>query len=96
MSKCKTHKCHACCCYNIPFQCNELEKYKDKIVTPVIATRRIGAFGVLAITTTLCDINDKNRCPFLRKDYRCNIYEDRPSVCRKFGEIEELKCQFRK
>ena len=37
-----------------------------------------------------------NKCPFLRADYKCNIYENRPEVCRQFGQIEELPCKFRK
>ena len=38
----------------------------------------------------------KNKCPFLRHDRTCNIYENRPEVCRLFGEIDELKCKYRK
>lgn len=25
-------------------------------------------------------------CPFLKKDLGCAIYEDRPEVCRKYGD----------
>ena len=25
-------------------------------------------------------------CPFLKEDLSCAIYEDRPNICRKFGD----------
>lgn len=35
-------------------------------------------------------------CPFLNKDYTCNIYEDRPGVCRDFGNEthRDLTCSY--
>ena len=27
-----------------------------------------------------------NYCPFLTKDFKCSIYEDRPWICKKFGD----------
>ena len=39
---------------------------------------------------------EDNKCPFLRHDFKCNIYENRPDVCRKFGEIDKLPCRFLK
>ena len=90
--KCRLHKCKARCCYNIPFDNNELELYYDKIINPVICTVPAGR-GEVAVT----DGNPfENKCPFLREDYKCNIYENRPQICRLFGEIKELKCKFRK
>ena len=47
--------------------------------------------GVLALTSEDMELN---KCPFLRADYRCNIYENRPDVCRKFGQIEALPCKW--
>lgn len=88
--KCRTHKCHACCCYNIPFDRGELERHKDKIVNPVkFVLPMMGAS--VAFTD---EKPERNKCPFLRADYKCNIYEDRPDVCRKFGVIAELPCEF--
>jgi len=88
--KCPTHICDASCCYNIPLDKMELERFSKDIVNPVIETYPIGR-GVLAITN---EDPDKNKCPFLRKDYRCNIYENRPEVCRLYGEIDELPCPY--
>jgi len=31
-------------------------------------------------------------CPFLTKDKKCLIYPVRPTICRLFGVIKELKC----
>ena len=34
-------------------------------------------------------------CAFLdRKAHRCAIYEDRPQVCREYGQIPELPCPY--
>lgn len=95
--KCRTYKCKARCCYNIPFESGELEKYADKIVNPVLDTMPLGP-AVVAITSEIRGLADlsKNKCPFLRADYLCNIYENRPEICRKFGIIKELPCGFLK
>ncbi len=86
--KCRTYKCKAACCYNVPFENGELEKYADKIVTPVVGTMTV--FGaVLALTGNKIK---SNKCPFLRADYKCNIYENRPDVCRKMGIVEKMPC----
>lgn len=92
MRKCLLHKCDAYCCYNIAFEHGELERFSSMIVNPVIT---FIPFGCIRIAMTDMD-PDKNKCPFLRADRRCNIYENRPDVCRKFGEIPELPCKFLK
>lgn len=89
-TKCKTSKCNAACCYNVPLTNNELERFADKIVNKVIGTHNLHG-------ATIPFTNDNpmlNKCPFLRSDYKCNIYENRPDVCRKFGTIPELPCKF--
>lgn len=71
----------------------ELELFSDSIVNPVLATQKLPNGAHIAVT----DYNpEKNKCPFLRKDYKCNIYHNRPEVCRLYAEIPELKCKFRK
>lgn len=90
--KCKLSKCNAHCCYNIPFDRNELERFADKIVNPVLFTAPLGA-AVVAFTN---ENIGQNKCPFLRRDFKCNIYDNRPGVCRLFGEIERLPCEFLK
>lgn len=29
---------------------------------------------------------ESHKCVFLNKDYTCNIYENRPPICQKFGD----------
>ena len=62
------------------------------IVNPVIT---FTPFGCVRIAMTDMDFG-RNKCPFLRPDCRCNIYENRPDVCRKMGEIPELPCNYYK
>jgi len=90
MKICRIKKCKACCCYNMPFGHNELERFASLIVNPVIG---FAPFGTIKITMTDWNL-DNNKCPFLRADFKCNIYENRPDVCRKFGEIPELPCKY--
>jgi len=65
--KCKITRCHAACCYNVPFFHGELERYADKIVTPVKSIARTVAGAVLPFTNPSPMMN---RCPFLRVDNR--------------------------
>jgi Fe-S-cluster containining protein len=74
----------------MPFGHNELERFASLIVNPVIG---FAPFGTIKITMTDWNL-DNNKCPFLRADFKCNIYENRPDVCRKFGEIPELPCKY--
>ena len=92
MKKCLLHKCDARCCYNIAFTHGEIERFADKIVNPVIDYY---PFGCVQISMTNLDL-EKNKCPFLRPDRKCNIYDNRPDICRKFGEIPELPCKYLK
>lgn len=89
--KCRIHKCNACCCYNIPFEKNEIERFADKIVNPVLFVLPLVGSVPVAFTNEKPELN---KCPFLRKDLKCNIYENRPEVCRKFGQIAELPCRY--
>jgi Fe-S-cluster containining protein len=88
--KCRIHKCKSACCYNLHFENGELERYADKIVNPVIG--HTDFFGVDLVLTNE-DI-EKNKCPFLRADCRCNIYENRPDVCRMMGVTDRLPCKW--
>lgn len=76
-----------------------VDKLAGEIVTPVIyrevlpPSDNIPELSELIYTSG--DYND-NKCPFLRDDYKCNIYDRRPEICRKFGDGSHplLTCQF--
>lgn len=100
MSKCQTYKCHARCCYNIVLPIGLLEQFADKIVNKVITTVPMPynpEFPPSEMVKTSDNPAD-NKCPFLRADYKCNIYEHRPLICRKFGDGGHpmLICRYRK
>lgn len=90
--KCRTSKCSACCCYNVPFEKNELERFHDRVVTPIIYSIPL---GMARLPFTDNDLM-KNKCPFLRKDLKCNIYDNRPEVCRLMGTIDRMPCKWLK
>lgn len=106
--KCDTSKCHAACCYNVPMEKGYISAYRKRIVNPVLRMEPQGddksarnVFGSKAraqyIMRTSEDVME-NKCPFLRQDCRCNIYVQRPVICRRFGDPREtqrfLNCQF--
>ena len=35
-----------------------------------------------------------DKCPYLTKDKKCEIYEVRPLICRAYGVVEGLECPF--
>ncbi len=37
-------------------------------------------------------VGDDLRCPFLSSEGRCEVYAQRPLVCRVWGAVPELKC----
>lgn len=36
--------------------------------------------------THVIPVTDSGYCPFLKEDLKCAIYEDRPDLCKKFGD----------
>lgn len=89
--KCNIKLCKASCCSNIPFDRQEHLAFADKIVNPIIQVLPLDHQAVIAVTNPNPALN---KCPFLTSDYKCNIYDHRPDVCRKFGEIPQLKCKY--
>lgn len=92
--KCDVTKCQASCCYNVPLDKGYLTAFRKKIVNPVVNKEPIGGRNYLVFTN---ENPAKNKCPFLRADCRCNIYNDRPKICRDFGTTQGekfLHCKF--
>jgi Fe-S-cluster containining protein len=87
--KSQHHKCKAQCCFGImAFPKETWEKNQHKIITKpsVVETD----------TIEVKHRTDSGACSFLREDYQCNIYEERPEVCRKYGDESTfyMSCQF--
>lgn len=95
MKKCNVKECHAACCYNVPMSRGYLSAYRKKIVNPILRVESEG-FDDVVIPWTNND-SEKNKCPFLRSDCRCNIYQSRPNICRIFGDgklSRFLNCEY--
>jgi len=79
--------CHASCCGNFPIEKIFYEKNLDKIITQPIKIEEyyepdpfdnIKKYFVLPLT-------ESNKCCFVRSDYSCAIYDERPEVCKLYG-----------
>ncbi len=71
-------KCKAQCCGVVPIPKDVYEKNQDKIVRKPHLLIDAGV-NVIPITKDAY-------CPFLTEKLDCNIYDDRPTICRKFGD----------
>lgn len=94
MIKCDISKCKAQCCYNAPLPKSYLTALKNRIVNPV---KEIIVMDDTKMCYPITDHNpDLNKCPFLTENCRCNIYDRRPPICRRFGDGSEplLTCTF--
>ena len=72
---------------------------KNRIITPVKEILVIDNENMKGevMCYPITDHNpDKNKCPFLTENCRCNIYDRRPPICKKFGNGTEplLTCSF--
>lgn len=99
MIKCDISKCHASCCYNAPLPKKYIFALKNRIVNPVKEILVIDNENMKGevMCYPITDHNpDKNKCPFLTENCRCNIYDRRPPICKKFGNGTEplLTCSF--
>lgn len=101
MKRCKVQICRAKCCYNVPLPIGFVEAHVDRIVNPILISlppmKGREDMPESQVFFTDCDLS-RNKCPFLRHDCKCNVYGDRPEICRRFGESDDplLKCSFRK
>ncbi len=74
------NKCKAECCSDLtPLPKGLIDKHQEKVVNCSIEKKEV--YNESVINTT-----GNGRCIFLREDMRCNIYDDRPELCRKFGD----------
>lgn len=94
------HKCKAACCGMCPIPADIYNRNLDKIVEQPISTEYArqpdledcnGEMAVSKIKSCkeigyVIPITKSLKCCFLNKDYTCNIYDDRPFLCRKYGD----------
>jgi Fe-S-cluster containining protein len=81
----KPWPCQRCgkCCVAMAMPASLIEKHRDKFQRPVLEEHPSEiAPGVFSLSI----ITENAICVFLTKDNLCAIYEDRPIVCKKFGQ----------
>src|ERR1700761_4646488 len=74
--------CKSSCCGPVPIPTSTYLKNKHLIQKTVVEVQDLGDH-TLPITDTLS-------CCFLTGDLSCMIYNDRPDVCKKFGDETDL------
>jgi Fe-S-cluster containining protein len=82
----------------IPFEIVIYDNNLDKIVTKpekVLEFNEIDPFDGIKKDFVL-PITESANCCFLQSDYKCAIYNDRPQVCRIYGDesIPNLSCHW--
>lgn len=63
----------------VPIAQDTLTRLFSYITQPIIKTIPFAAGVVIPIT-------ENGKCPFLQSDYGCAIYNDRPAICKKYGD----------
>lgn len=91
--ECKKYhcKCEAKCCGVVPIPNAIWRRNQDKIQRPVI--KKFNVIGGKDNEKAVVPMTESLYCPFLKEDLSCAIYDDRPEICRKFGdESHPLMC----
>src|SRR5258708_3968345 len=104
MMDCKSchAQCKAACCGIAPMPLDIFERNKDKIVQQPGSIERFNGPDIpddlqnISVQEIKKDVEmvlpiTKNlKCCFLNEDFSCNIYDDRPRICRKFGDESHI------
>ncbi len=77
------NKCQAKCCSFVPFDKEFFTKKFDKIQ---IAVSEFAPFHDNLVIPITAD----GTCPFLSSSFDCMIYDERPPICRKFGDASHI------
>jgi Fe-S-cluster containining protein len=81
-----------CCSHYVPLENSLIEKFGHLIDRPILSKHQF----LNEIKTVFETVDGK--CVFLNSEYRCKIYEQRPWICREFGNPNTtspfLKCSF--
>ena len=91
-------QCHAGCCGVIPFEKKMYEKHLTEIVTQpesLLESIETDPFDDLEKDFVI-PWTKSGMCCFLQDDYKCAIYDDRPQVCKTYGDesISSLSCHY--
>ena len=79
-------ECGGKCCTFPPFTNKEYKRVRDKHgLSKGTLSRNLGPGRVLFLAD--------GTCPYL-KDGACSIYEDRPGICKKYGVVPEMPCEY--
>jgi len=85
MWKCKEN-CNADCCGSIYMDRELVEKNKHKMQRKF---KEIKIFDNISFVET-----EDGKCVFLGWDNNCAIYDQRPQICRDYGQTPELPCPY--
>lgn len=94
MKKKYRSQCYGCgkCCYNVPLPKRLLTGLKNRIVNGFDDVLDMGESEMMG--HTVYPMTKDMKCPFLKADNTCNIYDRRPRICREFGVSDNklLQC----
>lgn len=88
-------KCKAHCCGIVPIPVPIWQRNQHNLQAQVLEKHKVYATGQNNVKQTcILPITEDSLCPFLQEDLKCAIYEDRPNVCRQFGDESHwaLRC----
>lgn len=79
-----------CCDVSTPFSKEDIKRIKSK-------HRKL--FRGVTVTPTLAEAfnlhkRNNTQCVFLDENKRCKIYEDRPQICKDFGDKPFARCAY--
>ena len=79
-------QCYGCgkCCYNVPLPKSLLTSLKNRIVNEFNEVMELDS-GLSEKIKTVYAFTKDMKCPFLKQNNTCNIYDRRPKICREFG-----------
>jgi len=86
--ECKKHHAEskARCCGIVPFKVR-LWKAKQHLLQRNVKNVIEGSSNEGKV---IIPITEDHSCPFLKKDLACAIYEDRPKLCKKYGDDSHI------
>lgn len=74
-------RCKAECCSDItPLPLDIYERNQDKIVREPLEFEKMPGTEMMMVNTS------SHKCVFLNEDFTCNIYDERPPICKTFGD----------